>query len=234
MLLAAAVGGVIWFDPITRFARPPSVAQRPIDAGAGHPDAIGIPVDATIAAPVEAPVAHPLYTISEALEDLASGPLVFIGTGEWFGTYAIHACAYRNSRVIVVNIYCTAKEQPAFSVIVISPTRGHLTIYAESDSAISKLARAEYMTFRLESEPPVPDDPLSIDFTYAELRAWDERRYNAQTGACWSGDGDGCSKELEPRLEAWLPSAKEFLATPPPALFHLVKDMHARAIHDAR
>jgi hypothetical protein len=170
--------------------------------------------------------------VTEALEDVASGPLVFVGTGDWFGNYSIHGCAYRNARVIVVNVYCTMKEQPAFGLVVISPTRGHLYIYVEADAAISTLARTGYLTFRVEAEPVVLGDLVALDVTYADLRAWDERRYNAHVGACWTGDGTGCAKGFESRLDTWAPSANEFLAAPPQTFYQLTKDMHTRAVRD--
>lgn len=227
---AAAVGGVIWLDPLNLSKPKPKVGVI-ADAAVSTPVPVRIePADAAIAEPV----VSPLYTVTEAFEDVASGPLVFIGTGEWFGNYSIKGCAYHNDRVIVVNQYCTVKEQPAFGFIVISPTRGHVDIYVEADSAISTIYRATYATFRVESEPVVPGDPIAVDVAYADLRAWDERRYNAHVPGCWSGDTDGCARGAEPRLAAWLPSTKEFLTAPPQAFYDLVKDMHARAVRDSR
>lgn len=243
LVAAAAVGGVIYLDPLKTSSVPatpdagvaaPVVPVQPevrIDAGVvDAPNAVAPEVVDAAAAPP----ASSLYTVTEAFEDIAAGPLVFIGTGEWFGNFSIPGCAYRNSRVIVVYQYCTGKEQHALGLVVISPTRGHLNIYAEGESAISTSPRASWFTFRLESEPVIPAEPSSLDFTYADLRAWDERRYNTHAGACWSGEGEGCSTGLDAYLDAWSPSAKDFLAAPPEAFFKLAKDLHARAGRDSR
>lgn len=204
------------------------------------PDAPHVPVvvdagvDGTaVDVALDAPLA-PLYTVTEALEDVLASPLKFIGRGEWFGNASIHACAYRNARVIAVNVYCTAKETPALSLVVLSPTRGRVVIYAEADGAISTLSRADYFTFRVEVEPPLEADPFKPTFTYAELRAWDERRYEASEGACWYADAEGCSGGLEPQLAAWSPSAKSLIAEPPATWYRLTKDLHAMAVRDHR
>src|SRR3954465_11720024 len=67
---------------------------------------------------VREPTPTGIYALDEALNDALSGPLTHIGTGPWTGNARVHACAYRNERVIVVNVYCTLKEVKAFRVDV--------------------------------------------------------------------------------------------------------------------
>lgn len=206
----------------------------PADAITVEPSVVvdaGTPADAEQVA-IDAPPPVSLYAVSEALDDVASGKLEFIGTGAWFGNFSIHACAYRNARVIVVNEYCTVKEQPALGLTVLSPTRGRMKIYAEGNAAISTLDRSGYFTFRVEVQPPLEDDPITLAITYDELNAWAERRYNSRAGECWYGDDAGCSGSLSP--QPWDESTKEFLDEPPATWFALVKDLHARAIRDSR
>ena len=215
--------------------------RSPPALDAATPVEVATPADA--GAPVEAlpdgaldapePPTSPLYTITEALDDVLSGPLVFVGTGEWFGNFSIHACVYRNARVLVANEYCTAKETPAFGLVVLSPSRGRIHVYAEAEAAISTLARGDYATFRVEVQAPV-EDPLSLSFTYPELRAWDERRYNTYAPACWVETSATCAHELEPLLAAWTPSGDAFIDAPPPEWYRLVKDFHTRAVRDSR
>jgi len=241
LVAAGAIGALIWFDPAKRQTEPPVDADAPrvpvASPDAGHqvealePDAPPVAIDAEEVVDAAEPA---LYTVTEAFEDIASGPLVFVGTGEWFGNFSIHGCAYRNARVIVVNVYCTVKEQTALGVVVLSPTRGRLMIYAEGSAPISTVKRSEYFAFRMEVQPPDPDAPLALDIAYADLRAWDERRYHSRLGACWSGDTDGCGAGLESRLAAWNPSAETFLRDPPEAFYRLAKDLHARAVRDSR
>ena len=240
LVLAAGVGALIWFNPVGNRRREVSRnAPSMVTPDAARPEVDALLVDAPEVAqrvepPVDAAPVVPLYTITEALEDIAASPLEFIGTGPWFGNFSIHACAYRNARVLVVYEYCTGKEQPALGLIVISPARGRLVIYAEAESAISKLTRADYQTFKAEVQPSLDDEPVTLEFTYAELNAWEERRYNARDGACWYGDAEGCSGALQPLLAAWVDSAKPFIAEPPAGWYSLTKDLHTRAVRDLR
>lgn len=199
-----------------------------VDAGIAVDQAEPTPPDAAEVA-VDAP-STPLYTITDALADIAADPLKFVGTGAWFGNFSIHACAYRNSRVVVINVYCTVKEQPALGISVLSPTRGRLNIYAEAESAISQLPRSKWFTFKLETD--VPEEHVALDLTYPQLNAWEEHRYNARHGACWTDNGGGCSGGLEPG--DWTESARDFLAQPPDAFVRLAKDLHTRAVRDSQ
>jgi hypothetical protein len=180
-----------------------------------------------------------MYALDEALADVFSGPLEHIGTGTWFGLFRVNACAYRNARVIVVNIYCTPKEMKAFSIVVLSRTRGRAVIYAEAERPISELRRADYFTFKAETSPP-PDEslpPLSLDFTYAQLRAWDEKRYYKWVPGCFGGveirkPQGGCLKALEALAPAWKQRNQPFLDEPPAEWYRVVRDMRARAKRD--
>jgi hypothetical protein len=236
LVLAAGVAALIYINPARHRA-------GTVDAGRVMADASVVITDAAVAADagyaeavldamveVDAPPAQPLYTITEALEDIASGPLKFVGTGEWFGNYSIHACAYRNERVIVVNEYCTTREQVALGLIVISPTRGHLKVYAEAEKPISTITRADYFTFRVEVEPPF--EGIELTSTYAELRAWDELRYNGHVGGCWYENSAACAEDASPG--EWGESAKAFITEPPAEFYRLTKDLHKRAVRDAR
>jgi hypothetical protein len=245
LLLAGVVGAVIWFDPVGRRRRDADGSGSDIatrNAPLARVEADAFVADAAVVAErdveiprIDAPPRAPLYTITEALEDVAASPLEFIGTGEWFGNASIHACAYRNARVIVVNEYCTANEMPALGLIVISPTRGRLKIYAEADAAISTLTRADYQTFNAEVQPPLQCEPATLEFSYAELNAWEERRYNSHEGACWYANAEeSCSGGLLPQLEAWTESAKPFISEPPASWYRLIKDLHARVSRDLR
>jgi hypothetical protein len=203
-----------------------SVPEPPSDAA---PDA-DEPGDAAI----DAASVDPLYTITEALDDIGASPLEYIGTGAWFGTFSIKACAYRNKSVLVVYDYCTGREQPALGLHVISPTRGSLHVYAEAGKPISTLVRSEYMTFRIDGYPQT-EPPPQLDFTFAEVNAWHERRYHSDAGACSTGDGDSmCTTELTDRLDAWEPSAKALIDEPPPRWYEVVKNLRARTLRDLR
>ena len=237
LVAAGGVATLIYVDPAQGCAKhsaPPTDASRVVTPDAAIVEAV---VDATVPAEVavvdalaEAPPAEPLYTVTEAFEDIASGPLEFIGTGEWYGNFSIHGCAYRNKRVIVAYQYCTMKEQPALGLTVISPTKGRINIYAESEGPISTRTRADYFSFRIEGERPF--EGIELSTTYADLRAWDERRYNAHVGVCWYENGVDCSNGAAPG--DWGESAKAFIDEPPAEFYRLAKDLHARAVRDLR
>lgn len=178
-----------------------------------------------------------LYDLDEALADASIEPWTFVGTGEWYGMFRVNACVYRNERVFIVNPYCTLKEKLAASVVVLHPERGRVVIYAEGDAPTSTTQRSAWLTFKGESHVPT-DPPLRLDFTYAQLRAWDEARYNQSAPACYTGTElrrplDGCYK-LDPAREQWTERNADFLREPPPAYFALMRELRDRALQDAR
>src|SRR5207245_10338099 len=119
----------------------------------------------------------PLYSLQEALADVLAAPLTYVDTGPWFGMVHVDACLYRNDRVLVVNVYCTKKEQTAFRIDVFSPTRGRVMFYAEAKAPISTLTRAKYLTFKAEVEPATNLPQVALDMTMAKLHDADEARY---------------------------------------------------------
>lgn len=162
-------------------------------------------------APAPKPV-DGLYAADEALRDVLSSPLVYLGTGPWPGINRMSACAFRNERVLVVNVYCTLTEMHAFRIDVYSPTRGRVRIYAEAKGPISSFVRQNYFTFTAESEPPPGPDarimPLSLGYTFQALRDYDEQRYNAFLPACYGGQElskkrSGCLGTLATRTSEW-------------------------------
>lgn len=179
-----------------------------------------------------------LYAPDEALRDALSGPWEHIGTGEWPGIRRTHACAFRNERVLVVNVYCTITEQQAFRVDVYSPTRGRVRFYAESNGPVSTFRRAEYFTFMAESEPPpAPESglgPLTLNISFPELRAYDEKRYDAFLPACYGGTEHnrpkgGCLDALASHAPAWSQRNQAFLDHPGDDWYRLVREMRALA-----
>jgi len=202
-------------------------------------------VDAGVAAPevVEEPESSGLYTAEQAVADALSGPLTYIGTGKWNGIYRSVSCAYRNQRVIVVNVYCTVKEARAFRVDVFSPRRGRTRIYAEGKVAISTIQRDQYFTFKAETEPtPGPAarlPPFSLAMSFAELQAYEDARYESFSPGCFGGveigrPQGGCLGELAPRAGEWAAQNEAFLRQPPADWYRLVHELRARAASDGK
>jgi hypothetical protein len=194
--------------------------------------------------PVErAPARTGIYALDEALGDALSGPLTYIGTGPWTGNHRVLACAYRNERVIVVNVYCTVTEVKAFRVDVFSPARGRVRIYAEARAPISGLTRRDYFTFTAESEPaPGPRSgltPIPLTATFPQLVDYDRRRYQRFLPSCYGGveinrRQGGCLRELSSHASEWARANRAFLEAPPEDWYRLVRDLRALARDDGR
>jgi hypothetical protein len=191
----------------------------------------------------EEPESNLLYPLEQAVADALSGPLTHIGSGSWNGIFRIDACAYRNERVIVVNVYCTAKETRAFRVDVFSPKYGLARIYAEAKTPISRLQRDQYYTFKAETEPAPARDvglpPLRLDMSFAELQAYDKARYDHFLPSCYGGvesfkPQGGCLDALKPRAAEWAERNDAFLRQPPPDWYRLVQELRGRAPADVK
>ena len=184
-----------------------------------------------------------LYSLEEALQDALSGPLTYIGIGPWTGNHRVHACAYRNDRVIVVNVYCTIKEVKAFRVDVFSPTRGRVRIYAEGKAPVSTLSRRDYFSFNGESQPaPGPRaglPPVTLTMSFPELSAYDGRRYQGFLPSCYGGveihrPQGGCLRELAPRAAEWDATNRGFLREPPQDWYRIVRELRELAKQHGR
>jgi hypothetical protein len=179
-----------------------------------------------------------VYSLSEALGDALSGPWTYLGTGPWTGNQRVKACAYRNERVLVVNVYCTIEEVKAFRVDVFSPTRGRVRIYAEAKVPVSTISRREYFTFTGESEPrPGPRaglPPVTLTMSFAELLDYDGRRYRAFLPSCYGGveihrRQGGCLRGLAGHAAQWAATNRAFLKEPPAEWYRMVSELRALA-----
>jgi hypothetical protein len=179
-----------------------------------------------------------LYPLDEALKDALASPWEYLGTGPWYGNARVQACAYRNTRVIVVNVYCAIKEPTAFRLDVYSPTRGWVSIYAEAKVPVSTVRRREYFSFTAETQPPPRPEaggpPLALTLSFAELQRYEQRRYKQFRPACYGGveihrPRGGCLGELAPRAMQWAERNRPFLAQPPDDWYHIVRELRTLA-----
>lgn len=194
-------------------------------------------------APAEPASGSGLYSAEEALRDVLSGELRYIGTGRWPGVERSRACAFRNDRVFVVNAYCSPKEPPAFGVEVFSPERGRVRIYAEARGPVSRRDRAEYFTFLAESEPPpgpeVPIAPVLLSMSYDELSRYERQRYAAFLPGCHGGESleqptGGCLGPLASRAEQWAAENHSFLASPNDDWYRTLRMLRSLALRYGR
>jgi hypothetical protein len=192
-------------------------------------------IDARKPAP---PAVHGLYSAEEALRDVLSGELQYIGTGRWPGVERSRACAFRNERVVVVNAYCTLNEVQAFRIDVYSPQRGRVRIYAEANGPVSARQRADYFSFMMESGlPPGPEarmPPLTLAISYEELRQYEQRRYDAFLPGCFGGEQNqrnvgGCLGSLAPRKGEWAAQNRVFLERANADWYRVIRQMRSLA-----
>jgi hypothetical protein len=195
------------------------------------------PATAVVAKPRPVPESL-LYGAEEALRDVLSGDLEYIGTGRWPGVERSRACAFRNQRVVIVNAYCTLNEMPAFRIDVYSPRRGRVRIYAEANGSISVRDRKQYFSFMVETgQPPGADtrvSPLTLNMPYEELQQYEQRRYNAFLPGCVSGEQNdqsvgGCLGALAPHYGQWAQQNRAFLERPNADWYRVVRQMRALA-----
>jgi hypothetical protein len=176
--------------------------------------------------------------VDEALRDVLSGELQYVGTGRWPGVERSYACLFRNERVLVVNAYCTLKEPPAFRLDVYSPERGRVSIYAEARGEVSKHDRANYFTFTAASAPaPGPETPVlpvTLAMPYQALQRHERERYAAFLPSCFGGKRNeqqegACLGALAPQFNAWAARNHAFLEHASDDWYRLVRAMRALA-----
>ncbi|MCP4445122.1 MAG: hypothetical protein GY811_07235 [Myxococcales bacterium] len=100
-----------------------------------------------------------LYPVAEAIASALASPLEFVGMGPWPGTMRRFSCAYKNDHILVVENVCLSSLPDALRVVIISPTRGRVTIAVEGkpgSGAIESLRRENYRNFTVATELPIP------------------------------------------------------------------------------
>jgi hypothetical protein len=185
-----------------------------------------------------APRIEGLYAADEALRDALSSPWEHVGTGRWPGISRMYTCAFRNQRVLVVNVYCGKTDARAFRIDVYSPKRGRVRIYAEASGPILSRLRQQYFTFMAESEPPPGPEAhmpqLALSMSFAELRAYDEQRYRAYLPACYGGQEHArargaCVGALAVRGSEWASQNRSFLDRANGDWYRVVREMRLLA-----
>ncbi len=183
-------------------------------------------------------VASGLYSADEALRDALSGPLEYVGSGPWPEVERLHACVFRNQRVVVVNAYCTQTESSVFRIDVYSPAGGHVRIYAEGKGPVSAQMRQSYFTFKALSEPPLDPGlsmrPLTLSMSFSELRDYDQKRYEAFLPACYGGTEldqplGGCLGSLATHAAAWSDQHRAFLRHASDDWYSMMREMRRLA-----
>jgi hypothetical protein len=151
----------------------------------------------------------------------------------------MYACAFRNDRVFIVNVYCGKTDRQALRLDVYSPTRGRVRVYAEAKGSVSTLSRQDYFTFTAESEPPPGPEaqllPLSLGMSFLELRGYEEQRYGAFLPACYGGQEltrarTGCLGALATRATEWAEQNRAFLERGSDDWYRVVRELSVAAV----
>ena len=210
--------------------------QSPSERPAPRPAAVHEPSPLPSQAPEPSQLS--LYAADEALRDVLSSELQFIGNGRWPGIARTRACAFRNDRVLVVNVYCTLTDMHAFRIEVYSPVRGRVRIYAEANGPISGRQRRDYFTFMAESGlPPGPDThlrPIVLSMAYPDLRDYEQQRYEAYLPSCFGGlqldkPQGACLGALVPRHQEWSSRNRDFLDHANDDWYRVIRQLRALA-----
>jgi len=179
-----------------------------------------------------------LYQPAEAVADVLSGPLEFVGRGSWFGMTRWQSCVYRNAKVVVVDVYCAKLWPRAFSVRIFSPTKGRVRIYLESPELTSALSRKQYneASWSMESEPPPPhgrvSPPFSLKMTFAQLNVYAQARYKLYLPACFtSGKEARCAEAFAGTAaqKGWAARVVPFWQNPGSSWYQLIEEMRRLA-----
>ena len=203
------------------------------------------PPPATALAPLPPAAQRPgnMYALDEALADALSGPLHYIGTGPWQGIQRLHACAYHNDRVLVVDVYCAVTPPKAARIDIYSPTRGHARLYAEAKAPVSGLDRRDYFSFVGETQPAplrrVGLPPIRLPMSLPELQAYEQQRYKSFLPACYGGvevhrAQGGCLGDLASHAVDWSRENRAFLKQPPQGWYRLLAELRALATQHGR
>lgn len=173
------------------------------------------------------PAAAAPYLPAEAVADARAGALEIVGVGAWPGLFRRLTCVYRNERVFVVDERCSEPREPsALTVLVLSPTRGRATIFADAGGPIGRARRPGYKSFGAASTAPRPP-PGSLDLaaSYEELVAYEADAPGAVRATCSAGTQrpEGfCSKGTLVSAAEYAASVGPFLSSPPDGWFELV------------
>lgn len=131
----------------------------------------------------EKPIANgdQLYTPQEALNDINSSKLVFLGRDLFPGNDQNRTCVYKNEKAYVLYHNCMSnkKESSATDIEVISFNGGIVSFYiqnARGNTPVSETDRADYtMTWRVSSQPSPSVGKMSV----ADLKEYRKAHTNS-------------------------------------------------------
>lgn len=166
------------------------------------------------------------YTPQEALKDINSGKLTFLGRDLFPGSDQNRICVYKSETAYILynNCMSSKKEAPATDIEVISFNGGIMKFYIENNKTpgpISENRRNQYDSTWTVSylKSDFPGD-LSVN----DLKSYKEK-FNTSTtgGGCYVGgsfqaqnmnEKGNCYGNLRGKADAWLSSSETFWKNP--------------------
>jgi hypothetical protein len=163
------------------------------------------------------------YTPQDALRDINSGKLTFMGRDLFPGSDQNRTCVYKSDKAYILYYNCMSskKEAPATDIEIISFDGGVIRFYVENGqnpAPISTLPRSAYdssWTVSLNPGPP----PGSIGI--AGLKAYKEKVNPSSSGGCSVGKAFGAQNMNTKgfcyggyKSPEWMPVAESFWKEP--------------------
>lgn len=166
------------------------------------------------------------YTPQQAIEDINSGKLTFLGRDLFPGSDQNRTCVYKSETAYILynNCMSSKKEAPATDIEVISFNGGIMKFYIENNKTpgpISSNVRSQYDSTWTVSylESVVPGD-LNVQ---GLIRY--KQRFNTSTtgGGCYVGgsfqaqnmsEKGNCYGNLKGKADAWLSRSEDFWRNP--------------------
>ena len=127
-------------------------------------------------------------TPQEAIKDINSGKLTFMGREKFPGSFQNYTCVYKSDRAYIIYNNCMGnkKENPTMDLEVISFEGTITSFYNENKTTevpVSERVRSQYdMSWRLGYTP----SPAVGKMTITEIIAFKEK-YDYTTGGCFIG-----------------------------------------------
>lgn len=189
------------------------------------PDAICETCEAARAAQTAAP-RNSTYSPQDALRDINSGKLTFMGRDLFPGSDQNRSCVYKSDTAYIIygNCMSSKKEAPATDIEVISFDGGMIRFYVENGkdpAPISTMPRSSYdSTWTVAFVPTAPIANATVN----DLKAFKTRFNPAKTGGCWVGNAFS-AQDMSTKGKCyggynggaeWIPSAESFWKDPGP------------------
>lgn len=141
-----------------------------------------------------------VYSPTQALADLNSGTLTFIGRELLAGSDQNRTCIYKSEKAFILYNNCmfSRREAPATDIEIISFNGDSIRFYVENnnvDAPISTLERAQYdSTWSVQYKQ---GQPLPAGSSLAQVQRYKENQVVDYSGACWIGEMGGASASAQ-------------------------------------